>query len=120
MTTTTKRTRTAKTPAARSTRAKAKPALINFAPALTWEQIENHEARTDIGVQRRLTLATLTKSGPELLAGFCAADDNGDTLIAAVEQIGAHRDYLKACVELADAAYARLLIVADAIDKRDG
>ena len=106
------------TKAARSRKPKHAP--IDFAAALTWEQVEQHEARTDIGVQRRLTLATLTRSGPELLAGFSGDDETGETLIAAVEQIGEHRDYLKACVELADAAYARLLIVADAIIHAEG
>jgi hypothetical protein len=94
---------------------KTKPPLIEFPAALTWEQVEDHEARNDIAVRRRLMLATLTRSGHELLAGFRKHDDNCETLVATVEQIAAHRSYLKSCVELADAAYARLLVVADAL-----
>ncbi len=32
-----------------------------------------------------------------------------------LEQVGAHLDYLKACVALVDATYASILIVTDAI-----
>ena len=74
---------------------RAKQPLIDFAAALTWEQVKEHEARTDIGVRRRTMLATLTRSGQELLAGFIANDKTGETLIAALEQVSAHLDYLK-------------------------
>jgi hypothetical protein len=31
-----------------------------FSPALTWNQVQEHEARTDIGIHRRIMLATAT------------------------------------------------------------
>ena len=85
-----------------------------FTPALTWQQVEEHETRTDIGIHRRIMLATLTRSSQELLDGF-ADDETGDVLFSAVEQITAHRDYLTACIELADAAIARLFLTANAL-----
>ncbi len=97
----------------------AKQPLIDFAPALTWQQVEEHEARTDIGVQRRIMLATLTRSSQELFDAF-STDETSETLLLIVEQITAHRDYLTACIEFADAACARLLIVADAIVNAEG
>lgn len=54
-----------------------------FTPALTWQQVEEHEARTDIGINRRIMLATLTRSSQELLDGF---SENGDALLSAVER----------------------------------
>ena len=85
-----------------------------FSPALTWQQVEEHEARTDIGIHRRIMLATLTRSSQELIDGF-SEDENSDSLLSAVEQITAHRDYLTACIELADAACARLFLTANAL-----
>lgn len=88
------------------------PAPYAFTPALTWQQVEEHESRTDIGVNRRIMLATLTRSSQELIDGF---SENSDALFSAVEQITAHRDYLTACIELADAAIARLFLTANAL-----
>jgi hypothetical protein len=94
-------------------RARGKDPLA-FGPALTFDQVQAHEARTDISLHRRVSLAILTRGGQELLKGF---GSDADTLLETIDLVTAHRDHMQSSLKLADAALARLLIVGTAMAK---
>lgn len=85
----------------------------NFQPVFTDEQVYKLEAdyNETYGVGRRLTMIALARSSASLLKGFGATNDNGDTLIAMIEQIAEYHKHLESGIKLSECALARLFSV---------
>lgn len=83
--------------------------LIAFEAAFTSEQIEQIEADYEKawGVRRRIVLATLARSGQQLLDGMAKAD--AATLFDSMELINEYRGHCEAFAAMATTAHARLL-----------
>lgn len=87
----------------------------DFAAALTEQQMSEFGEPDLFGVERRMVLATLARSGPQLMEGF-KDDAEGEVLLDLVDQMTEYEKHLKALLELTEAARARLLIVGLNID----
>ena len=84
---------------------------IAFEAVFTDEQVEQIEKeQREWGVNRRIMLAFLSRSGEQLVAN--AGDNREDTFEKMRDFITEYRDHLKAGVELADCALARLLALS--------
>lgn len=88
-------------------------AEFDFDAMLTDEQMMEIEAQQELtwGMKRRMTLAVLSRSKAQLLEGFGGVDD-AEILLEMIDHAADYRDYLKACVEDANAAFLRLVSVA--------
>ena len=88
-----------------------------FGATLTSQQIGESERQStgagELAIARRVTLAVLTRSSAELQAAW-ATPEGQEALFAAVELATEWRSHLKASAELADAAWARLLMTGKA------
>lgn len=88
---------------------------FSFEAIFTGEQVremeENHNETW--GVNRRLTMITLSRSKDQLKEGFLTAGE--EVLVSAFDRIEDYKKYLNSSIELADAAMARLAIVAETI-----
>lgn len=94
--------------------------LLAFEPILTPEQIQEREAINVNDVRRRIMLATLTRSGQQLLDGFTNEESAG-ALMESIEQMEYYHEYLTALLEFTECASARLIVVADTIiEKLEG
>jgi len=96
------------------------PATVDFAPAMTREQVFESEAKHTNDawrVSRRVAMLTLTRSRDELLDGYAKMGD--DVLIEMIECVDEYYLHMKAGAELAQAALARLLCVASAINEAE-
>lgn len=100
------------TPTQKPAKPKKRP---SFKAVFTDEQVKSFEAdhNETWGVKRRLTMITLSRSSKQLMDGFAPmiAEDDGEAFSSLLDQINDYRDHMKAGVELADAAMARLLWV---------
>ena len=87
---------------------------IEFQAAMTLEQVENSERnrKESHDVARRVTLLTLTKSKDELATGIIEA--GAEAVEEWLGQIEQFQSDLKVLNEMADAAYARLLVAGEA------
>lgn len=85
---------------------------INFEAALTFEQVQQHD-HNNIGVMRRIALITLTKSYDELMQIIQDGDDGEEAFMITFEQANHYVDYLTELLQLAEAAQARLFVVAE-------
>ncbi len=63
------------------------------------------------GVKRRLVLSVLARSRAQLLQGFARPDDDANDLLELIDHIDEYRVHLKAALELAESANARILCV---------
>jgi hypothetical protein len=94
-----------------------------FKAVFTDEQVKSFEAghNETWGVKRRLLMMTMARSSKEMLENFAplVTDNDGDAFFELYEQIKDYRDHLKAGVEMADAAMARLLWVGQYIANRE-
>ena len=91
----------------------ALPKFVDFPAQFTRQQVYGQEARDAIGVNRRITSALLTRSGRQLVEGFTPFDDKKCKLMdETLQRVTSYRDYAKACVELAEAARARLIVIS--------
>ncbi len=87
---------------------------MDFDAAMTAEQVEAAEkqrAQTH-GMARRLTLMALTKSKSELAAGIAEIGEDG--FGEWIGQIELYQSDLKALLEMANAAYARMIVAGEA------
>ena len=89
----------------------------DFKAALTDKQMEDFGRPDLFGVERRIVLATLARSGPQLMESF-KDDAEGDLLMDIVDQMTEYEKHLKALLEFTEAARARLLIVGLNIDAK--
>ena len=88
-----------------------------FDAALTSEQVEAIEANANAVEQhRRLALSALTKNSKELLESFRGEDDS---LIESIEALSDYCTHLKHSLEMADAAFARMMLVGKFISKEN-
>mgnify|MGYP001603806160 CR=1 FL=1 len=96
------------------------PKIPNFKPLLTKEQVFEAEAKHNEtwGVNRRLTMITLSRTRDELIEGFASiATNNGDAFIELIEQITDYQEYLKTSIKFTECAIARLLAVGQYISE---
>lgn len=92
----------------------AEPGKVTFDSVLTDQQVEEFEAaQTKRGVQRRVTLITLTRTKKQLVDGFCSDADH-DVLLETIGHVSDYEKHCKALAELAATAVARLMAVAAA------
>ena len=99
--------------------------VIDIQPVFTEEQIDKIEGEynTTWCVNRRMMLMVLSKSGESLvdiLESTLSEDDPAETYFDLIEQITDYEEHLKTGIELAKAATARLLLVAQlAVDTEE-
>jgi hypothetical protein len=80
------------------------------------------EYNTTWGVSRRIMMMVLSKSSADLsniFKSIIADDDTGRVYFEMLEQIDDYKEHLKSGMELADAAAARLLMVATQVEDID-
>lgn len=101
--------------------ARTKPGAGNvpdFMAVLSWQQIQDMDRAESgagsLAVQRRMTLAVLTRSAAELLDAW-ANPAGQEAMFAAIEIATSWQRHLKASCDMADAAIARLILTAKAI-----
>jgi len=88
---------------------------IGFKAEVTPERVlkvESAAAMQDIN--RRIVLSTMARSGPELVE-FFRDESNHDTLFFMLEATSGYIDYLKAAVDIAESARARLIVAGEVI-----
>lgn len=90
---------------------------INFDPVFTKEQVlkAGEEYNATWGVKSRIMMAVLSKSGQNLvdtLTSMLAEDETGEEYFEMIRCIEDYEEHLKAGIELAQSAIARLLTVA--------
>jgi hypothetical protein len=93
---------------------------IDFDAVLTNEEFQEYEATQNEtwGVNRRIAMITLARSKAQLVGGFGKAG-NTDALLEMIERVQDWSDHLKASIEMAEMASARLMAVASAIIYRN-
>jgi len=87
---------------------------------MTAEQVEQSEKQREKshGLARRVTLMTLTKSKDELAAGIAEMGVEGfDEMMGQIELF---QSDLKALQEMAEAAYARMIVAGEAAMELQG
>lgn len=90
---------------------------IAFEPAFTEEQVykAEDEYNTTWGIKRRIMMLVLSKSGKsmaDMLESMLSEDETAEAYFSMIEQLNDYEKHLKAGIELAQAATARLLMVA--------
>ncbi len=112
-----KKSVTAATTQPESTVAVDDASMPDFTPLLTKEQMATVEKTAhDFGINRRVALATLTRSRAQLMAGGGASPENvGKTLLAMIDSVENFRDHLKDLQEVAETAWARLMVAAETL-----
>ncbi|GEM_PF-1925674 len=93
---------------------------LDFTAAMTAEQVEQSEKQREKnhGMARRVTLMTLTRSKDELAAGI--AEIGVDAFDEWMGQIELFQSDLKALQEMADTAYARMIVAGEAAMELEG
>jgi hypothetical protein len=90
-----------------------------FEPTFSDEQVNTFEANYNEtwGVNRRLTMITLSRSSGQLIEGFASliTENNGDAFVSLIDQIKDYRQHLEDMTRLADTAAARLILVGQYI-----
>lgn len=85
----------------------------NFEAAITEEQMKELGKSDLMGVNRRIALATLTRSSDQLLDGFSPVnDEDASTLTTVVKAVSDYLEFLEESKALAESAQARLLATA--------
>lgn len=94
----------------------AEMAALDFEPLMTRDQLRESEAEYNEtwGVKRRITMLALTLSRSEFLENHRASGNEPEVLLDMIDHVDEYRTHLKAGLELAEAARARLLIVSAA------
>ncbi|MDC4783553.1 hypothetical protein OHV82_17975 [Acinetobacter baumannii] len=83
----------------------------NFEALLTFEEIEKYETN-EVGVMRRITLASLTQSFNELLhSTLNSEDDDGEAFLELLNCSSNCVEYFKEMLQLAEQAQKRLAMV---------
>lgn len=101
------------------------PGTPNFEPCFTQDQVFETDGRyeTTWGASRRTMLTVLAKS-PEEITGILneatKADETVEVYFQMIKEIDQYAGHLKNMLELADAAQARLLWVANAAVETKG
>jgi len=80
---------------------------FSFDALFTMDQVQERERADDFGVNRRIMLATLTRSSAQLIDGF--RGDDGAGASSMLKAIGGYKDYLKALLEMTECAENRIL-----------
>jgi len=94
--------------------------LLRFEAALSARQMRHAEASAqNHDIHRRIMLASLTRSGIDLVASF-RDDPAGEHLRAAVESLETYIGHLEDMLEASHAARARLLAVAQVLAREHG
>lgn len=88
----------------------------DFGPVFTAEQIDTIDADCNEkwGQKRRMTLAVMSRSKAQLVEGF-GVDKGPDVLLDLLEDVMDFRNHMKDCLEMADSACARLLMVSEIV-----
>ena len=89
-----------------------------FPSILTEQQlISIDNIHSDLGVSRRLALLMLSRDSEQLITGFGStfADDDGEVLSETIQSLNEFQSRTEAMHEIADAACARILVVAEYI-----
>lgn len=93
---------------------------INFAALLSFEQIQQYET-DEVGMMRRLTLASLTKSFDELLEPTIHSEEGVEAFLQLLDCSANCIEYLKDMLQLAEQAKARLGMVGNVyLEKQRG
>ena len=90
--------------------------VTSFEPVFSDDQVGSFEGEyQNWDVNRRLTLATLSRSSKQLIKGTASmiAENDGDAFVSLLDQISGYREHLNDMTKLADAAYARLILVGE-------
>lgn len=88
----------------------------SFEPVFSDDQIISFEDDCqNWDVSRRITLATLTRSSEQLIDDTTSmiAENDGEASVSLLDQISGYREPLGDMAKLADAAYARLILVGE-------
>ena len=97
--------------------------VLDFAAALSMDQMERFERTAqDIGVSRRVTLMTLTKSKEELVQIIrdLSADKDSDGLVGNIlASLDGWREHLRECLKLAECAEAQMVCAIDTLEAAD-
>ena len=92
-------------------------AALDFPPLMTWEDVMQDEREDRLGFARRATLALLTQSGEQLVAGFAGGNRKG--LEGAMRAVALFQAHLQEMERLAGMAEKRLQHVAEALANAD-
>lgn len=90
--------------------------MPSFAPVFSEDQVSSFEDDCqNWGVSRPITMATLTRSSEQLVEGFTAmiAENDGEAFVSLLDQISGYREHLNEMAQLAETAYARLILVGE-------
>ncbi len=94
--------------------------VVDFPAAMTTDQMEAFErAAQDIGMSRRVTLVTLTKSRDELteIVGGMLQDEDSEGLIdGMLASLDGWKQHLENCLDLAKRAEAQMAIAIDTLE----
>lgn len=82
----------------------------NFEALLTFEEIEKYETN-EVGVMRRITLASLTQSFNELLHSTLNSESDGEAFLELLNCSSNCVEYFKEMLQLAEQAQKRLAMV---------
>ncbi|MEN5285572.1 hypothetical protein ABE494_06440 [Stenotrophomonas lactitubi] len=92
-------------------------AALDFPPLMTWEDVMQDEREDRLGFARRATLALLTQSGEQLVAGF--AGSNRRALEGAMKAVALFQAHLQEMEQLAGMAERRLQRVGETLAAAD-
>jgi len=88
-------------------------AALDFPPLMTWEDVVQDEREDRLGFARRATLALLTQSGEQLIAGFAGGNRKG--LEGARKAVALFQAHLQEMERLAGMAERRLQRVGEVV-----
>ena len=88
-------------------------AALDFPPLMTWEDVMQDEREDRLGFARRATLALLTQSGEQLVAGFAGGNRKG--LEGAMRAVALFQAHLQEMERLAGMAERRLQRVGEVV-----
>ncbi|CAG68941.1 MULTISPECIES: hypothetical protein [Acinetobacter] len=86
---------------------------INFTALLSFEEIQAYET-DEVGIMRRMTLATLTRSFDELLESTLQSEQEAEVFLNLLDCSANCVEYLKEMLQLAEQAKERLGVVGHA------
>src|SRR6185437_334522 len=92
-------------------------AALDFPPLMTWQDVMQDELEDRLGFARRATLALLTQSGEQLVAGFAGGNRRG--LEGAMKAVALFQAHLQEMERLAGMAERRLQRVGEALAAAD-
>ncbi|EVT69040.1 hypothetical protein X548_16645 [Stenotrophomonas maltophilia 5BA-I-2] len=92
-------------------------ASLGFPPLMTWQDVMQDELEDRLGFARRATLALLTQSGEQMVAGFAGGNRRG--LEGAMKAVALFQAHLLEMERLAGMAERRLQRVGEALAAAD-